>query len=57
MHLMEKHRQQAKRHNINVIVAGHMASDSLGLNLFLDQLELRGIKIIPTSGLIRTKRL
>lgn len=57
MHLTEKHREQAKKHNINVIVAGHMASDSLGLNLFLDQLELRGISIIPASGLIRIRRV
>lgn len=57
MHLMEKHREQAKKHHINVIVAGHMASDSLGLNLFLDQLELRGITIIPASGLIRIRRI
>lgn len=57
MHVTEKHREEAKKHNINVIVAGHMASDSLGLNLFLDQLELRGISIIPASGLIRKKRI
>ncbi len=57
MHVPEKHREEAKKHNINVIVAGHMASDSLGLNLFLDQLELRGITIIPASGLIRKKRI
>lgn len=57
MHLTEKHREQAKKHHINVIVAGHMASDSLGLNLFLDQLELRGIYIIPASGLIRIRRV
>ena len=57
MHLTEKHREEAKKHHINVIVAGHMASDSLGLNLFLDQLELRGISVIPASGLIRVKRV
>jgi len=57
MHLLEKHLEQAKKHHINVIVAGHMASDSLGLNLFLDQLELRGISIIPASGLIRVRRV
>lgn len=57
MHLLDKHREQAKKHHINVIVAGHMASDSLGLNLFLDQLELRGISIIPASGLIRISRV
>lgn len=56
MHLSEKHRQLAAENNINVIVAGHMSSDSLGINLFLDQLEKQGIKIIAGSGLIRIKR-
>jgi len=33
-----------------------MSSDSLGMNLFLDKLEKKGIEIIPCSGLIRVKR-
>jgi putative NIF3 family GTP cyclohydrolase 1 type 2 len=56
MHMQEKHRLAAKDNNINVIIAGHMASDSLGLNLFLDELELKGVNIIPCSGLIRVNR-
>ncbi|MGR6835616.1 NGG1p interacting factor NIF3 [Syntrophomonas erecta] len=56
MHMPEKHRQAAKDNHINVIIAGHMASDSLGMNLLLDELEVRGVKIIPCSGLIRVKR-
>lgn len=56
MHLTEKHRQLAVENNINVIVAGHMPSDSLGINIFLDQLEKQGIKLIVGSGLIRIKR-
>ncbi len=57
MHIPDKHRQAARENNINVIVAGHMASDSLGMNLFLDELQSRGINIIPCSGLIRVSRL
>jgi len=57
MHLQEKHRQAAKDNHLNVIIAGHMASDSLGMNLFLDALEANGVTIIPCSGLIRVKRL
>ncbi|ADI02477.1 hypothetical protein [Syntrophothermus lipocalidus] len=57
MHMQEKHRKNAKDHHINVIVAGHMASDSLGLNLFLDEIEKAGVKIIPASGLIRVRRI
>jgi hypothetical protein len=56
MHLPEKHREEAEKHHINIIVCGHMASDSLGMNLFLDQLEQKKIKIIPCSGLIRISR-
>jgi len=40
-----------------LIIAGHMVSDSIGANLFLDELEKRGIIVIPASGLIRVKRL
>lgn len=56
MHCGEKHREMAEKHHINVIVAGHMASDSLGMNLLLDEFEKRGVKIIPASGLIRVSR-
>ena len=56
MHMGEEHRKEAEKYHINVVIAGHMASDSLGMNLFLDKLEKKGIKIIPTSGLIRVKR-
>jgi hypothetical protein len=56
MHISEKHRKKAQKAHINVVIAGHMASDSLGMNLFLDELEKKGIEIIPCSGLIRVKR-
>ena len=57
MHISEEHKKQAEASNINVVVAGHMSSDSLGMNLFLDELEKQGIEIIPCSGLIRVSRL
>lgn len=56
MHISEENKQEAEKHHINVVIAGHMASDSLGMNLFLDKLENKGIKVIPCSGLIRVKR-
>lgn len=56
MHMSEEHRKEAEKYHINVVIAGHMASDSLGLNLFLDELEKQGIKVVPVSGLIRVKR-
>lgn len=57
MHMSEEYKEEAEKNHINVIIAGHMASDSLGMNLFLDELEKRGIEIIPCSGLIRVSRV
>jgi len=57
MHISEEHKKEAEAANINVVIAGHMSSDSLGVNLFLDELEKRGIEIIPCSGLIRVSRV
>jgi len=56
MHMREESRKEAEAANINVVIAGHMSSDSLGVNLFLDELEKKGIEIIPCSGLIRVSR-
>lgn len=56
MHQSEEHKKEAEKAHINVVIAGHISSDSLGMNLFLDQLEKRGITTIPCSGLIRVKR-
>jgi putative NIF3 family GTP cyclohydrolase 1 type 2 len=57
MHQSEEHWKQAKAAHINVVIAGHTPSDSLGMNLFLDELEKRGIEIVPCSGLIRISRI
>lgn len=56
MHMKEEHCAEAEKNHINVVIAGHMASDSLGLNLFLDKLVEKNINIIACSGLIRVKR-
>ncbi len=54
MHISEKHYQEAEKHHINVIVAGHMASDTLGLNLLFDEIERKEkLTIIPCSGFRR----
>ncbi len=57
MHMKEEAKKEAESSNINVVIAGHMSSDSLGMNLFLDELEKRKIEIVPCSGLIRISRL
>lgn len=56
MHISENHRKEAEKHHLNVIIAGHIASDSLGMNLLLDTLKKDGIKTIPFSGLYRIER-
>ena len=56
MHMAEEHRKEAEKYHLNVVIAGHMASDSLGMNLFLDELEKKWMEVITTSGLIRVKR-
>ncbi|MBD3349482.1 MAG: NGG1p interacting factor NIF3 [Candidatus Eisenbacteria bacterium] len=56
MHLPEKHREQAKKHHISVVIAGHMASDSLGMNLLLDGIEKltsQELEVIGCSGFRR----
>ncbi len=56
MHISEKNREEAEKHKLNVVIAGHDSSDSIGINLFLDELEKRGVEIIPCSGLYRFSR-
>jgi len=57
MHLSEENKKQAEESHLNIVIAGHMSSDSLGMNLFLDELQKRGIEIIPCSGLTRISRI
>ncbi|MDO8444052.1 MAG: Nif3-like dinuclear metal center hexameric protein [bacterium] len=57
MHVREQDREEAVKHYINIVIAGHMASDSLGMNIIMDKLEKSGIEIVPCSGFIRHSRL
>ncbi len=56
MHATDGMVDVAKDMNLNLVIAGHMASDSLGLNLLLDQVEKRGVEVVAGSGLIRHRR-
>lgn len=56
MHIPEKHLEEANKHHINVVIAGHMASDTLGMNLLLDAVEKAGqqkLSVIECSGFRR----
>jgi len=57
MHLSEEHFRKVRAERINVVIAGHIASDSLGLNLLLDKLQKKTkVNIIECSGFKRIKR-
>jgi putative NIF3 family GTP cyclohydrolase 1 type 2 len=56
MHLSDDHKKEAEAAHINVINVGHMSSDSIGMNLILDELEKQGVEIVPCGGLIRVSR-
>ncbi|MDD5043692.1 MAG: NGG1p interacting factor NIF3 [Patescibacteria group bacterium] len=56
MHMQEQWKNEAEKAHLSVVIAGHMSSDSLGMNLFLDELEKRGIEVLTCSGLIRISR-
>ncbi|MEW6161874.1 MAG: NGG1p interacting factor NIF3 [Nitrospirota bacterium] len=57
MHLSEDHRKEAEKNHLNVVIAGHISSDNLGLNLLLDELT-RGdsLEILECSGFKRFSR-
>jgi hypothetical protein len=56
MHIPEEHKKLADKFHLNVIILSHMASDSLGMNLILDEVEKKEVEIIPCGGYIRVKR-
>lgn len=57
MHLSEEHYKKAKEEHLNVIIAGHIASDNIGLNLMLDEIEKKDrLKILECSGFRRFSR-
>ncbi len=57
MHMSEEHIKKAEKSNINIVVAGHISSDNLGLNLLFDKVENKfgPVDFIPCSGFRRIK--
>jgi len=43
MHYSQAHFQKIKSEHINVVNAGHIASDNLGMNLIIDKLQRKGV--------------
>lgn len=56
MHMKDDAMQKAAESHMNVVIAGHMPSDSLGMNLYLDMLEKKGVEVVACGGLIRVGR-
>lgn len=56
MHYSEEHKKHAEELKLNLVIAGHVSSDTLGMNLVLDRIESQGVEIICTSGMVRVRR-
>jgi putative NIF3 family GTP cyclohydrolase 1 type 2 len=56
MHMPEPDIKELREYNLgNLIVAGHVASDSIGLNKLIAALEGQGLEIIRINGIVSTK--
>lgn len=45
-------REEFSRREKNLIITGHVASDSLGINPFIAELLRRGLEVVPISGIV-----
>jgi putative NIF3 family GTP cyclohydrolase 1 type 2 len=56
MHISEEALENAKKAHLNVVLAGHISSDTLGLNLLFDELEKEGpLEFVTASGFVRAR--
>jgi hypothetical protein len=58
MHISDDYRKEAKKHHLNVIIAGHISSDTLGMNLLMDSVSAKagGLEVVAASGFQRFER-
>jgi len=57
MHLGEGHFKKVREANLNVVIAGHISSDNLGLNILLDRIEnAERLECLECSGFRRVRR-
>ncbi len=58
MHYSEDHRKRAEELKLNLVIAGHISSDVLGMNLILDAIQKQGeLDVVAASGMVRVSRL
>ncbi|MFH1282689.1 MAG: NGG1p interacting factor NIF3 [bacterium] len=58
MHYSDDHIKEAEKNNINVVIAGHISSDVLGINLLLDKVQKKfgDLQFLECSGFRRFRR-
>jgi hypothetical protein len=57
MHVSEEHRKEAEKKHLNIVIAGHISSDNLGINLLLDEVTKGApVKVMECSGFNRVSR-
>ncbi|MBQ2485731.1 MAG: hypothetical protein II518_01555 [Candidatus Methanomethylophilus sp.] len=56
MHMPNSSVEVCRKCHINVVISGHMASDSLGVNLICDEWERHGIEVFGAAGFTRFSR-
>jgi hypothetical protein len=56
MHFSEDMGKKAEELHLNLVVAGHVSSDTLGMNLVLDRIESRGLQVRCVPGMVRIRR-
>ncbi len=57
MHFSDDHKKEAEKYHMNMIIAGHISSDNVGLNLLFDAVSGRdGVKYFEASGFRRFSR-
>src|SRR3990167_1657729 len=50
MHLSEDHRKEAEKYHMNAVLAGHISSDNLGMNLMFDEIQKTdSLEVLPCS--------
>ncbi|MCX6801179.1 MAG: NGG1p interacting factor NIF3 [Candidatus Diapherotrites archaeon] len=57
MHVGKEMKKEAEKNHMNIVIAGHIPSDNLGMNLLLDKVEKKAkLNLIECSGFKRIKR-
>ncbi len=57
MYFSETYIESARKANLNLVIAGHISSDVLGLNLLFDEIEKTGkLEFVGVSGFERIRR-